>query len=130
MNQNLRPQSLISMTQAEKASALLELHHASTPLVLINAWDAASAAMVQHCGMPAIATSSAAVANALGYPDGQYVPWPEMLGAIARIARAVALPVTADIEAGFSADVKQLETSIEQVIGAGAVGVNLEGAPP
>jgi 2-methylisocitrate lyase-like PEP mutase family enzyme len=118
------------MTQAQKAGALLELHHASTPLVLVNAWDAASAAMVQHCGMSAVATSSAAVANALGYPDGQHVPWQEMLAAIARIARAVTLPVTADIEAGFSADVKQLESSIEQVIGAGAVGVNLEDALP
>ena len=130
MNQNAPYRALISMTQAQKADALLELHHAATPIVLINAWDAASAAMVQHCGMPAVATSSAAVANALGYPDGQLVPWPEMLAAITRIARAVTLPVTADIEAGFSAEVKQLETSIEQVIGAGAVGVNLEDAPP
>ena len=121
------------MTQAEKAKALLALHHAAAPLVLINAWDAASAAMVEHCGLPAVATSSAAVANSLGYPDGQHLPWAEMLSLVAGIARTVSLPVTADIEAGFAADAnsaKQLESSIEQVIAAGAVGVNLEDAVP
>ena len=121
------------MTPAEKANRLLELHHGTSPLVLINAWDAASAAMVEHCGLPAVATSSAAVANALGYSDGQYVPWAEMLAAISRIARAVSVPVTADIEAGFAADAHdatQLESSIQQVIDSGAVGVNLEDALP
>jgi len=118
------------MTQAQKANTLLELHHAATPLVLINAWDAASAAMIAHCGLLAVATSSAACANALGYADGQHVPWPDMLAVIKRIAQAVSLPVTADIESGFAADTRQLETSIEQVIVAGAVGVNLEDALP
>lgn len=117
-------------TQAQKASRLLELHHGQSPLVLINAWDAASAAVVAHCGLPAIATSSAAVANAMGYPDGQKLPWPEMLQAVASVCRAVQVPVTADIEAGFAPDLKGLETSITQVITAGAVGVNLEDALP
>jgi 2-methylisocitrate lyase-like PEP mutase family enzyme len=117
-------------TAAQKASRLLELHHASQPLVLINAWDAASAAMVEHCGLPAVATSSAALANALGFPDGQYLPWEQMLEAVARICRAVKVPVTADIEAGFAPDIKGLETSITQIIQAGAVGVNLEDAVP
>src|SRR5690349_14122644 len=77
---------------AQKASRLLELHHAQAPLVLINAWDAASAAVIAHCGLPAIATSSAAVANALGHADGQNLPWSEMLVAIERIARVVDVP--------------------------------------
>jgi 2-methylisocitrate lyase-like PEP mutase family enzyme len=115
-----------AMSPAQKASRLLELHHASQPLVLINAWDAASAAMVEHCGLPAIATSSAAMANALGFPDGQYIPWPQMLDAVARVCRAVKVPVTADIESGFASDVTALETTITQIIQAGAVGVNLE----
>ena len=118
------------MTQAQKADALLKLHHAATPLVLINAWDAASAAMIEHCGLSAIATSSAACANALGYSDGQHVPWNDMLALIRRMAKAVTLPLTADIESGFAADAKQLETSISQVIDGGAVGVNLEDALP
>jgi 2-methylisocitrate lyase-like PEP mutase family enzyme len=117
-------------TAAQKASRLLELHHASQPLVLINAWDAASAAMVEHCGLPAVATSSAALANALGFPDGQYLPWEQMLEAVARVCRAVKVPVTADIESGFAADVTALETSITHIIHAGAVGVNLEDVMP
>jgi 2-methylisocitrate lyase-like PEP mutase family enzyme len=118
------------LTAEQKASRLLELHHGSSPLILINAWDAASAAMIEHCGLPAIATSSAAVANAMGYSDGQHLPWPEMLQSVASICRAVQAPVTADIEAGFAPDLKGLETSITQIIAAGAVGVNLEDALP
>src|SRR5690242_18208503 len=118
------------VSSAQKASRLLELHHGSQPLVLINAWDAASAAMVEHCGLPAVATSSAALANALGFADGQHLPWEQMLEAVARICRAVKVPVTADIESGFAADVKGLETSITQIIQAGAVGVNLEDVMP
>ena len=116
------------MTQSQKADRLLELHHGPAPLVLINAWDAASAAMVEHCGLPAAATSSAAVANAMGFPDGQHLPWAQMLDVVGRMARAVSVPLTADIEAGFATDVKQLESSIAQIIAAGAVGVNLEDA--
>src|SRR6478672_7615433 len=119
-----------SLTLAQKASRLLELHHGPQPLILINAWDAASAAMVEHCGLPAIATSSAAMANALGFPDGQYLPWPQMLDAVARVCRTVKVPVTADIESGFAANVTALETSITQIIKAGAVGVNLEDVMP
>jgi len=118
------------LTLEQKASRLLELHHGSSPLILINAWDAASAAMIQHCGFPAIATSSAAVANALGYPDGQKLPWPEMLLMVKRIARNVQVPVTADIEAGFASDLKSLEEYIQLIVAAGAVGVNLEDALP
>src|SRR6185312_8889913 len=119
-----------SFTPSQKASRLLELHHGAQPLVLINAWDAASAAMIEHCGLPAIATSSAAMANALGFPDGQYLPWADMLDAVARVCRAVKVPVTADIESGFASNVTALETSIRQIIDAGAVGVNLEDVMP
>jgi len=121
---------MVVMTNAEKAQRLLELHHQETPLVLVNAWDAASACIVEQAGFPAIATSSASAANALGFPDGQKLPWPEMLSAIKRIASAVRVPVTADIEAGFSAGPEQLGAAIDDVIAAGAVGVNLEDALP
>ncbi|MBZ5530386.1 MAG: isocitrate lyase/phosphoenolpyruvate mutase family protein [Acidobacteriia bacterium] len=118
------------MTHTQKAARLLELHHAASPVILINAWDAASARIVEHAGFPAVATTSAGVANALGYADGQHVPWSEMAQAIERIAEVVQVPVTADIEAGFSSDAQQLEAVIEQVIEAGAVGVNLEDSVP
>ena len=118
------------MTQAEKAQRLLELHHGETPLVLVNVWDAASACIVEQAGFPAIATSSAALANSLGCPDGQKLQWHEMLSAIRRISSSVRVPVTADIEAGFSSSVQQLSAAIDDVIAAGAVGVNLEDALP
>lgn len=118
------------MPQKQKAARLLELHHGKDPLVLVNVWDAASACIVAHCGFPAIATSSAAVANALGRADGQHVPWAEMTDAIRRIALAVDVPVTADIESGFASSVQELEWNIEQVIEAGAVGINLEDVIP
>jgi 2-methylisocitrate lyase-like PEP mutase family enzyme len=70
------------------------------------------------------------MANALGFPDGQYLPWPQMLEAVARVCRTVKVPVTADIESGFAANVTALETSITQIIQAGAVGVNLEDVMP
>jgi 2-methylisocitrate lyase-like PEP mutase family enzyme len=118
------------MSQSEKASRLLALHRAEHPLVLIHAWEAASARIVEHAGFSAIATTSAGVANAQGYPDGQHIPWPEMLEVVRRIAEAVQVPVTADIESGFAADLQQLEWSLEQLIQAGAVGLNLEDAIP
>jgi 2-methylisocitrate lyase-like PEP mutase family enzyme len=117
-------------SQAQKASRLLELHHAEAPLVLINVWDSASACIVEQAGFPAIATSSAAVANALGHADGQHLPWPVMTDAIRRIVAAVRVPVTADIEAGFSSSLQELDRAVEQVIGAGAAGINLEDALP
>lgn len=118
------------MTLAEKAQRLLELHHGQTPVVFVNVWDAASACIVEQAGFPAIATSSAGLANALGCPDGQKLQWHEMLAAIRRISEAVRVPVTADIEAGFSASVQQLTAAIDDVIASGAVGVNLEDALP
>jgi 2-methylisocitrate lyase-like PEP mutase family enzyme len=117
-------------SQSQKASRLLELHHGESPLVLINAWDAASACIVERAGFPAIATSSAALANALGHGDGQHLPWPVMTDAIRRIVEAVQVPVTADIEAGFSSSLQELDRAVAQVIEAGAVGINLEDALP
>lgn len=118
------------MTLEEKAIRLLELHHAAAPVVLVNAWDVASARVVEDAGFPAIATSSAGVANALGYPDGQKIPWNQMLQRIAGIASVVNEPVTADIESGFAVDSQALERAITEVIKAGAVGVNLEDLVP
>ncbi len=117
-------------TLAEKASGLLDLHRAAEPLILINAWDAASARIIEQAGFPAIATTSAGVANALGYADGQHVPWSEMVDAIRRITRAVRVPVTADIEAGFSDSLEDLQQAVGQLAEAGAVGLNLEDARP
>jgi 2-methylisocitrate lyase-like PEP mutase family enzyme len=94
--------------------------------VLPNAWDAASARVLEELGYPAIATTSAGVAFALGYPDGQRVSRDEMLEAVARIARAVRVPVTADMEAGYGTTPADMAETAKAIVAAGAVGLNLE----
>jgi 2-methylisocitrate lyase-like PEP mutase family enzyme len=112
--------------QNEKAELLRKLHQGPQTLVLPNAWDAASARIFESEGFAAIGTTSAGVAYSLGYADGEQVPREEMLAATARIVRRVAVPVTADIEAGFGESPDELAATIRAVIAAGAVGVNLE----
>jgi 2-methylisocitrate lyase-like PEP mutase family enzyme len=90
--------------------------------VLPNAWDVASALVVERAGARAVATSSGAVAAVLGYPDGEQIPVAEMLDMVGRIAAAVELPVTADLEAGYGDPVATAQAAWE----AGAVGMNLE----
>jgi 2-methylisocitrate lyase-like PEP mutase family enzyme len=109
------------------AEAFRALHYGPTPLVLPNAWDAVSARVVAEAGYPAIATSSAAVARVLGYDDGQQTPPAEMFAAIARIARVVDVPVTADLEAGYGLEPQEL---VDRLLEAGAVGCNLEDSDP
>lgn len=109
-----------------RAERLRELHVPGRPLVLINAWDAASAVLIARAGAEAIATTSAGAANALGYADGQHLTRSEMLAAVAPIARAVELPVTADMEAGYGDDPEAAAATANGVLDAGAVGLNLE----
>ncbi len=86
---------------AQQAEILRSLHHGSTPLVLPNAWDVVSARAVERAGFPVVATSSAAVAESLGFEDADSMPVDAAFGAIDRVARAVSVPVTADFEAGY-----------------------------
>jgi 2-methylisocitrate lyase-like PEP mutase family enzyme len=99
-------------------------------LVLPNVWDAASARLIEAEGFPAVATTSAGVAAALGYPDGGVVPWREMTEAIARITRAVKVPVSADIEHAYGTTPDAVADVVVRVIAAGAVGINLEDILP
>jgi 2-methylisocitrate lyase-like PEP mutase family enzyme len=112
--------------QARKAEELRKLHGGPKVLVLPNAWDVASARVLEELGFPAIATTSAGVAFALGYPDGQRVSRDEMLEVVARIARAVRVPVTADMEAGYGTTAKDMVETAKAIVAAGAVGLNLE----
>jgi 2-methylisocitrate lyase-like PEP mutase family enzyme len=114
----------------DKAARLRELHKAPPILVLPNVWDAVTARIVQAEGYPAIATTSAGVAASLGYADGGVVPPREMIEAIARITRAVPVPVTADVEHGYATTPDALADVVLRVIAAGAVGVNLEDCVP
>ena len=114
----------------DKAARLRALHHGPPILVLPNAWDAASARVFEAEGFPAIATSSAGVAAALGYPDGGVAPTREMIEAVARIARAVQVPVTADIEHAYGTTPDAVAEVVLRVIAAGAVGINIEDFVP
>jgi 2-methylisocitrate lyase-like PEP mutase family enzyme len=114
----------------DKAERLRALHQGSKIFVVPNAWDAATARLFEAEGFPAIATTSAGVAGALGYPDGGVVPAREMIEAVARIARAVDVPVTADIEHAYAASPSAVAEVVMRVIAAGAVGINLEDIVP
>jgi len=109
-----------------KAQTFHDLHAGPDVLVLPNAWDAASAALMEDAGAKAVATSSAAVAWARGYADGDLLPVPVLLDVIGGIARVIKVPLTADIEGGFTDDLETLTQTVAAVIGAGAVGINLE----
>lgn len=115
-----------SSLQRRRAEELLRLHQPGSPVVLINAWDVVSARLVERAGAQAIATSSAGVAWALGYLDGERISRDEMLQVVARIARAVSVPVTADLETGYGPTPSHVASTVALAIEAGAVGMNLE----
>jgi 2-methylisocitrate lyase-like PEP mutase family enzyme len=106
----------------ERAALLRRLHDRTRILILPNAWDVASARVVEEAGFPAVATSSAGIAAVLGYADGERIGRDEMLEMVARIARAVRVPVSADLEAGYGDPAQTVEAALR----AGAVGMNLE----
>src|SRR5438128_10823939 len=112
--------------QADKAEAFRALHRGPPLLLMANAWDAVSARIFEAEGFAAVATTSGGVSWALGYADGEAAPWDEVVGQTARIAGAVSVPVTADIEGGFGATPDAVGRSITDIIGAGPVGVSLE----
>ncbi|HET9318179.1 MAG TPA: isocitrate lyase/phosphoenolpyruvate mutase family protein, partial [Bryobacteraceae bacterium] len=112
--------------QGRKAEELRRLHGGPRMLVLPNAWDAASARVMEELGYPAIASTSAGVAFALGYPDGQRLTRDEMLDMVERIAHAVRVPVTADMESGYGKTSKEIAETARAIVAAGAVGLNFE----
>jgi len=111
------------VTQSERAGAFRAMHREPPVLVLANAWDVASAVLVATLpGCRALATSSAGCAAVLGYADGERIPAAEMLELVGRIARAVELPLTADLEAGYGDPAGTARAAWE----IGVVGLNLE----
>jgi len=122
------------MTEAQKIHTqnFRALHALNvSPLILPNAWDAASAALMVKCGAPAIATTSAGVSWSHGFSDGEQLPREAHFATIREIIRLAAVPVTVDVEGGYSNEPDQVAKLIAEIIAAGAVGVNLEdGASP
>jgi 2-methylisocitrate lyase-like PEP mutase family enzyme len=117
------------MTQSDRANYFRQLHQ-NRPLVLPNAWDAASARVIELAGAPAIATTSAGVSWSCGRGDGQELRREEMIQAIRYIVQTVAVPVTADIEGGYgNGSPRDVADSVQAVIAVGAAGINLEDSP-
>jgi len=114
------------MTQSDKIQRFRALHRKGEPVILFNIWDPGSARTVASAGALALATGSAPVAAAHGYDDGEKIPFALMLDNLRRIVGASDLPVTSDLEGGYGADEAALAASVAAVIGAGAVGFNLE----
>ncbi|MFY9717433.1 MAG: isocitrate lyase/phosphoenolpyruvate mutase family protein [Thermoplasmata archaeon] len=117
-------------SQARRAEAFRALHHRPKLLVLPNAWDVASARLFEQSGFPAIATSSAGLMVSLGFPDGEEMPRRQLVAAVARIARALSVPLTADVVSGYGASVAAVVSTVRQMLRAGAIGINLEDLRP
>ncbi len=112
--------------QREKAIRLHQLHGEGNFLILPNVWDVLGAKLLEDLGYPAIATASASIAYVNGYPDGEKIPFRELLSVLKRIAKNVNTPVTADIESGFTDDDDRLRDNIRLLIKTGIAGINLE----
>ncbi len=113
-------------TQREKAEDFRSLHRGKHVLILPNAWDVPSARVFEEAGFPAVATSSAGLMVSLGYPDGEVIDRRELISAVRRIAKVLAVPLSADIVAGFGETPKEVVTTVRRVIEAGAIGINIE----
>lgn len=113
-------------SQIEKAKAFHALHVKGNPVVLYNAWDPGSAAIIAKAGAKAIATGSWPVAAAFGFADGEKIPLDVALDNIRRIVAAVELPVTMDIESGYGVEPEKVAKTVTRAIEAGAIGFNFE----
>lgn len=105
-----------------------QLHHRDKPLILANAWNAKSAQIAERNGFEAIGTSSGAIADSLGYPDGEKIPFQELLYMVTRIKSAISIPLSVDIERGYTDDLEQLNNNIQQLLDIGIAGINIEDA--
>ncbi|PZF79233.1 isocitrate lyase/PEP mutase family protein [Jiangella anatolica] len=114
----------------DTATAFAALHRPGTPLLLPNAWDPLSARLIEAAGAPAIATTSAGVAWALGAADGDRIDRDSVLALVGRVVAAVDVPVSADIESGFGATPDEVGVTVDGVLAAGAVGANIEDVHP
>lgn len=121
----------MSVGDSGRAASFRRLHEKGEILVLVNAWDAGFARLIESLGAKAIATTSAGVAWTHGYADGDKLPVPLLVATVTDIVRVVRVPVTVDVEGGYSSDLAMVGDAVAGVIGAGAVGINIEdGAGP
>lgn len=102
------------------------LHDHSNPFIVGNVWDAHSAQLAEKAGFKGLGTSSHAIANALGYEDGEHISVDEILFVVERIVKAVKIPVSVDFEAGYSSDPEEVASYVKQLTDIGVVGINIE----
>ena len=112
--------------KAETAKSFHRLHEGPEPLLLPNAWDAGSARLMESLGAKAVATTSAGVAWTHGYPDGDVLPVRMLVSTVVAITRAIRVPLTVDVEGGYSDEPSAVEETVARVVEAGAVGINIE----
>jgi 2-methylisocitrate lyase-like PEP mutase family enzyme len=111
---------------SSNAKLFRELHHQSEPLILANAWDAGTARLIESLGARAVATTSAGVAWALGYPDGIILPVAKIVELAKNIVRVIRIPLSVDIEGGYTDDPAAIGETIRALLGAGVIGINIE----
>ena len=117
---------------ADRAEAFRALHVPGRPVRIANAWDAGSARLIESCGAPALATTSAGLAWARGYPDGNALPITVLATAVAEIVRVIRVPLSVDAEGGYADDPARVGENVRAIVDAGGVGINIEdgsGAP-
>lgn len=102
------------------------LHNQNQSLLIANTWDAISSKAAEKAGFQVIGTSSHAIANILGYEDGENIPFEEMFFMVEKIAKSTSLLVSADFESGYSDDPHQVAKNVEKLVDAGVLGINLE----
>jgi 2-methylisocitrate lyase-like PEP mutase family enzyme len=112
--------------QVDRVEAFRRMHDRRSVLILPNAWDVPSARIFEDSGFSAVATSSAGVMVSLGYPDGEEIPEAEYVSAVARMAKVLSVPLSVDVVGGFGADPEAVVKTVERVVRAGAVGINIE----
>lgn len=117
---------MVSNIQKEKAELFLKYHHDKEILVLLNSWDIGSSKLIEASGYKAVATTSMGIAAALGYPDCEVITLSEMIGVISGIVKAVQVPVSVDIEAGYGNNTDEVIESVKKIIATGIVGINIE----
>ena len=117
---------MVTPIQKDKAGLFLQLHHGPEILVLANSWDVGSSRLMEGCGYRAIGTTSMGIAASLGHPDGQVMQLSELLPVVSGIVKAVKVPVTADIEAGYGDNTDDVVATVRQMIDTGIVGINIE----
>ncbi|MBS1603408.1 MAG: isocitrate lyase/phosphoenolpyruvate mutase family protein [Bacteroidetes bacterium] len=104
----------------------LQLHHGKGPLLLANAWNVKSAQLIEKSGYEAIGTSSGAISDSLGYADGEKIPFAELLYILQRIRASTSLPLSVDLERGYTDNLGQLNENIQKLLDIGVAGINLE----